>query len=273
MMIAKRSKIISVILIALFGILLLIPIGIFTRFVTARPPVQGKITISAGYPGLETEVSVSGSPAATNISPEVRQILEYQEALKKENLSEEMRKSLENKIEILSRVATQSVVAKAITGTPHPLTFSSRPTATFTTGLREGGTSDFHTWEAVIQNIWRQYGNNHEHIVVYAGELGSEMDYPGRGVVFVLRVTSAGRGGSFNRYLLPEGTGWVRISDIKGDYLVLTSKEGKTFYFYLPAQQFVATLKNIAPTVTPLPTPGPLPTIGPRPAPASPYPY
>jgi hypothetical protein len=37
---------------------------------------------------------------------------------------------------------------------------SSHPTATFSTGLREGGTSDFHAWEAVIKNIWRQYGNN-----------------------------------------------------------------------------------------------------------------
>ena len=269
-MIAKRSKFKLLILIAIFAILLLIPIGIFTLHVTTRSSVQGENIISAGYPGPEAEASAS--PAATNISPEVQQILEYEEALKNENLSEAMRQSLENKIEILSRVATQRAIAKEITVIPRLPTWSSRPTATFTTGLREGGTSDFHAWEAVIQNIWRQYGNNQEHIVVYAGELGSEMDYPGRGVVFVLRVTSAGRGGSFNRYLLPEGTGWVRISSIKRDYLVLTSKEGKTFYFYLPGQQFVSTLTDAVPTVTPLPTSGPLPTIGLPPTPPSPYP-
>jgi hypothetical protein len=130
-------------------------------------------------------------------------------------------------------------------------------------------------------NIWSQYVNNNEYIVVYARELGYGTDYPGRGVVFVLRETGQGRGGHRNEYMLPEGTGWVRISEIKGDYLVLTSKEGETFYFYVPGQQLAPSLTDVAPTVTPLPTSRPLPTVGPPPtktqppaypSPPSPYP-
>ena len=165
-------------------------------------------------------------------------------------------------------------MSRHITVTPEPaITRRFLPTATLYVGLREGGSSDFHTWEAIIHNIWSQYGNNSEHIVVYAGELGTETKYPGRGVVYVLRANSVGRGGTRKEYLLPEGTGWVRISEVKGDILILTSKDGKTFYFYLPAQKFVSNLTDTAPTVTPLPTPGPLPTIGPPPTPPSPYPY
>jgi hypothetical protein len=184
-----------------------------------------------------------------------------------------MRNSLETKIEIYRRVATEIEISRHITLTPQPaVTRRYLPTATFFVGFREGGSSDFHAWEAIIHNIWRQYGNNSEHIVVYAGELGSETKYPGRGVVYVLRVNSAGRSGNRKEYLLPEGTGWVRISEVKGDIIILTSKEGQTFYFYLPAQQFVSSLTDTAPTVTPLPTSAPLPTIEPASLPGSPYP-
>jgi hypothetical protein len=269
MMGKNQPKFNLAILIALFGLLLLIPIEVFTKFATAKPPKHSEISVNQ-YPGPETKLSEDLTKTST--IPEVQQILEYEEVLKNGNLSEEMRHSLETKIEILSRVATQIAMIKETPPARALITLSSRPTATFVTGLREGGTSDFHTWEADIKNIWRQYGINQEHIVVYAGELGSETKYPGRGVVYVLRATSAGRGGSRNEYLLPEGTGWVRIADVKGDYLVLTSKEGKIFYFYLPAQQFVSTMTDIAPTVTPLPTSMPLPTIGPPPESASVYP-
>jgi hypothetical protein len=269
MMGKRQPKFNLAILIALFGLLLLIAIGVFTRFATAEPPKHSDISVDE-YPGPETKLSEDITKTST--IPEVQQILEYEEALKHENLSEEMRHSLETKIEILSRVATQIAMIKETPTARALITLSSRPTATFVTGLREGGTSDFHAWEADIKNIWRQYGINQEHIVVYAGELGSETKYPGRGVIYVLRATSAGRGGSREAYLLPEGTGWVRISEIKGNYIILTSKEGEIFYFYLPAQQFVSTLTDTAPTVTALPTSMPLPTIGPPPPPASVYP-
>jgi hypothetical protein len=85
-------------------------------------------------------------------------------------------------------------------------------------------------------------------------------------------VNAAGVWGDINEYLLPEGTGSVRISEVRGDILVVTSKEGATFYFYLPGQQFVSSLTDTVPTVTPLPTPAPRQTSTPADEPVPPYP-
>ena len=269
---SNKSLLKLVIVMTLIGLLLLVSINISSRYVTPEAAAQRGVQ-SAGYPGPGTGTSATGSPTETPVIWEVQVLREYEEALKKDNLSPETRNSLETKIEIYRRVATEIEISRHITVTPEPaITRRFLPTATLFVGLREGGSSDFHTWEAVIQNIWSQYANNHEHITVYAGELGSQTKYPGRGVLYVVRRTAAGRGGNRNEYLLPEGTGWVRISEVKGDILVLTSKEGKTFYFYLPAQQFVSSLTDTAPTVTPLPTPGPISTLTPRSTLASPYP-
>lgn len=268
----NQSLLKLIIIMSLVGLILLFSISIFAQSVTSEPAAQPGVDIAI-YPGPGMEVSATGTPIETSVIWQLQLLRMYEEALKKDNLSPEMRDSLETKIEIYRRVATEIEISRHITRTPQPaVTRRYLPTATLFVGLREGGSSDFHNWEAIIHNIWRQYGNNSEHIVVYAGELGSETKYPGRGVVYVLRVNSAGRGGTRKEYLLPEGTGWVRISEVKGDILVLTSKEGDTFYFYVPGQQFVSTLMDTAPTVTPLPTPGPLSTRGPRSTLASPYP-
>jgi hypothetical protein len=252
--------------IALYGVLLLALIEIFAGCITANPQPQVTPVVHDGYPGPGTPFSVPSSIPETMMRPEGQQILEYQEMLRNDNLSEDMRRALQTKIEILSREATQIAISTppqiSLESIPATLTSIPRrrfPTPTSPVGLREGGTDTFRSWEADIKNIWSQYLNEYEYIIVYAGELGFEMEYPGRGVVFVNR-RFAGRGSSFNRYLLPEGTGWVRISEVRGDYLVLTSEEGATFYFYIPAQQFVSSLRDTPPTVTPLPTRIPDPT-------------
>lgn len=274
----KQSKEKVAIKIATIGFLLLIPIGIFAGCATAEPSIQGTARIEAAYPGPGTSAPDPGPATDTPASLEVESIQTYTELLKGKNLSEDMRRSIETKIAIYSRIATQRAVSETQNAmeTTIPPTFVIRhlPTATLITGLQEGGTSDFHSWEAQIKNIWSQYVDPNEYVVVYAGELGSETEYPGRGVIFVLRETGDRRIKSFNQVLLPEGTGWVRISEIKGDYLVLTSKEGNTFYFYIPGQQLVSSLTQAAPTVTPLPTAHPFPTLGPLPTQVlSSYPY
>jgi hypothetical protein len=269
----KKSNLKTLILIVFFGALLLIPIGIFSRYGIAGTPDQGPPTSVPGYPAPGTPTFVSGPPPGTPIPIEVQKLLLYKEQLKNKNLSEELRQSLETKVAMYSFIVTERASIKetaVITpySTPVPRQFVPLPT-----GLYEGGTSDFHAWEADIKNIWQQYIGKDEHITVYAGELGPGTPYPGRGVIYVLRRNAISRNGTREEYLLPEGTGWVRISEIRGDYLILTSKEGKTFYFYLPGQQFVNSLDEVASTVTPLPTPGPRYTLGPAPEPTSPYPY
>jgi hypothetical protein len=241
-------------------------------------------TIETAYP-VPIASAVLPSPASSAFVPWFIQALRTnQEALQDKNLSDEMRHSFGTKVSIYGSMATQWAIYEKVTPNPAPRpTYELRhfPTPTFSTGLFEGGTSDFHSFAALIQNSWAQFVNNNEYVIVYAGELGSATEYPGRGVVIVRRETGQGRWGRDNEYMLPEGTGWVRISEIKGDYLVLTSKEGKTFYFYVPGQQLVPSLTDVAPTVTPLPTALPSPTIGSTPtmtqvpaypSPSPPYP-
>jgi hypothetical protein len=268
------SKIKKNLWIVFFGVLLLTPVGIFSGCVIAGAPDQGSPTSVPGYPAPGTPTFVSSSRLETPVPPEVQEILEYKEQLKNnKDLSEEMRETLLNKIEILSRVVTQRAMIKETAGITPYSTPAPPQDSHLLTGLYEGGTSDFHAWEADIKNIWRQYIGKGEYIGVYAGELGTGTPYPGRGVIYVLRINATSRKGTREEYLLPEGTGWVRVSEVRGDYLILTSKEGKTFYFYLPGQQFVDSLDEVVPTLTPLPTPGPPHTIGPAPEPTSPYPY
>jgi hypothetical protein len=227
-------------------------------------------TTEAAYP-TPVASAVLPSPGSSAFVPWFIQALRTnQESLKDKNLSDEMRHSFGTKVAMYGSMATQWAIYQKETPIPPTYEIQHFPTPTFPVGLREGGTSDFHTWEAIIHNSWSQYVNNNEWVADYAGELGYETDSPGRGVVFVLRENGQGSGHR-NEYLLPEGTGWVRISEIKGNYLVLTSKEGNTFYFYVPGQQLVPSLTDVVPTVTPLPTSRPLPTVGPPPT-RTPYP-
>jgi hypothetical protein len=241
-------------------------------------------TTEAAYPIPVASAFLPGPALSTPAPFFVQALRTYQEALKAKNLSDEDRQSLETKVAMYGRIVTQ--IAQAEKVTPNPATQPTSeirhfPTPTFSTGLFEGGTSDFHSFAALIQNSWAQFVNNNEYVIVYAGELGSATEYPGRGVVIARRETGQGRWGRDNEYMLPEGTGWVRISEVKENYLVLTSKEGKTFYFYVPGQQLVPSLTDVAPTVTPLPTALPSPTIGSTPtmtqvpaypSPSPPYP-
>ena len=79
----------------------------------------------------------------------------YQEALKAKNLSAEDWQSLETKVAMYGRMATQWAIYEKVPPNPAPQpTYELRhfPTPTFSTGLFEGGTSDFHSFAALIQN-------------------------------------------------------------------------------------------------------------------------
>jgi len=297
---ARRPKAKLIVLLVIFSLLLLIPVGLFTRSALGLPeatggvasegePAPGKASAATpypigeltggAYPAPETAMSAppAGFPSGAYPGPQmttpvpwyVKALTDYEEIMKQDNLSAERRRSLQTKIAMYSRIATEVARsierAKTRTPVPHHPTRRPGPTSTKPVGLREGGSSTFHSWEAVIQNHWSQYFDNLERITVYAGELGSETKYPGRGVVYVLRIAPDNRTATFNEYLLPEGTGWVRISEIQEYTLVLTSKDGATFYFDAQAQQFVSSLTDRAPTVTPIPTKEPRKTPGPYP--------
>jgi hypothetical protein len=187
----KTSKIKFVILIVAFGLLLLIPIGVFARYATAEPRAQATPPVEAAYPGPKAS-AVLPSPASSAFVPWFMQALRTnQEALKNKNLGNVMQHSLETKVAMYGSMATQWAIYKKATPIPPTYEIQHFPTPTFPVGLQEGGTSDFHTWEAIIHNGWAQFVNN-DYVIIYAGELGYGTDYPGRGMVYVLRETSQG---------------------------------------------------------------------------------
>jgi hypothetical protein len=122
-------------LIAVLGMLLLIPIGIFTRYGIAAPQEQASPTVGAAYPGPGAPVPRPSLAPATIVPPEVEMLNIYKEKLKGKNLSEKMRSSLETKIAIYSRIATQRAEAMKYTGVPPTPVLHHYPAPTFIVGL------------------------------------------------------------------------------------------------------------------------------------------
>jgi hypothetical protein len=112
------------------------------------------------------------------------------------------------------------------------------------------------------QNAWGGFADGYR-FALYAGALQSD---PDQGVV--LLVTHLPEGTSFEQYVTSSKHGALRIvSDTQNNRFTLTAVDGTVFYFDLPTRQFVASLTEVAPSVTPSPLPTPSPTLPPYPFP------
>jgi hypothetical protein len=132
--------------------------------------------------------------------------------------------------------------------TDHPVHQEPAPT-----GIQDNGGGDFPVESDFdIQNMWR----GADGIRVYAGRLRSD---PTQGLVIV-----AGRG-VIAQYPTSIKAGSLRIIDERNLRLTLLSTHGATFYFDVPGEQFVSSLSEVVPTVTPLPKD--MPTATPIPTP------
>jgi len=113
------------------------------------------------------------------------------------------------------------------------------------------------------QNAWYGLGDGYS-FALYAGALQSD---PDQGVL-ILDIVSP-EGGGYSQYVTSSKHGALRIvSNTQNNRFTLTAADGTLFYFDLPTRQFVASLTEVAPTVTPSPLLTPSPTSSPRP----PYP-
>jgi hypothetical protein len=110
------------------------------------------------------------------------------------------------------------------------------------------------------QNAWYGLGDGYS-FALYAGALQSD---PDQGVLILDMVSP--EGGGYSQYVTSSKHGALRIvSNTQNNRFTLTAADGTVFYFDLPTRQFVASLTEVAPTVTPspLPSPTPLPTPSP----------
>jgi hypothetical protein len=96
-----------------------------------------------------------------------------------------------------------------------------------------------------VENMWFGYVNGH-HTNVYAG---APHEDPNQGM---LRVYLDLPEGLFKQdYPAPLAAGAVRVVAEQNNRLTLISTDGTTFYFDVPGLQFVDSLTEIVPTITP----------------------
>ena len=113
------------------------------------------------------------------------------------------------------------------------------------------------------QNAWYGFANG-SFFALYAGALQSD---PDQGVLVLDMVLP--EGASYSQYVTSSKHGALRIvSNTQNNRFTLTAADGTLFYFDLPPRQFVASLTEVAPSVTPSPLPTPSPTLPPYPLPA-----
>jgi hypothetical protein len=144
------------------------------------------------------------------------------------------------------------------TRTPYP----------FVTGIFEGQTGVFHSFEAKIENHWRGIING-DRVFVYAG---AWVDDPSQGFIAVHIYPDKGHSAYGNIYPSPTKSGALRIVDVRGSRLVVQQANDQNLLFFdVPSLSYVNSLdETVVPrTPTAVPTTA-QPTINPYPYP---FPY
>lgn len=114
------------------------------------------------------------------------------------------------------------------------------------------------------QNAWGGFIDGYR-FTLYAGALQSD---PNQGVVGL--VISLPNGKRFSQFATSSKHGALRVVSELNNRLNLISSDGTVFYFDLPTRQFVTSLTEVAPSVTPSPLVTPAPTGLPYPPPTTP---
>lgn len=114
------------------------------------------------------------------------------------------------------------------------------------------------------QNAWAGIIDGYR-FTLYAGALQSD---PNQGVVGL--VNSLPNGKRFSQFETPSRHGAIHVVNELNNRIELISSDGTIFYFDLPTYQFVTSLTEVAPSVTPSPEVTPTPTGPPYPPPITP---
>lgn len=114
------------------------------------------------------------------------------------------------------------------------------------------------------QNAWGGFIDGNR-FTLYAGSLQSD---PDQGIVGL--VTSLPGGKRIEQFASPSKHGALRVTNEQNNRMTLIATDGTVFYFDLPTCQFVASLTEVAPSVTPSPSSVPEHTGLPYPPPTEP---
>ena len=159
-----------------------------------------------------------------------------------------MRKNVEKKV---AAWETMIAICESITPvtinpneTPQFIPWTSPP---FETGIFEGQTGDFHSFDAKIENHWKGIVNGN-YVIVFAGV---SVNDPNQGFIAVQVTSPNTRKTDGSRYPSPTKSGTLRIMEAKGNVLAIQSADGDKFYFHVLAQQYVSSFKDNPPPVNP----------------------
>lgn len=200
------------------------------------------------------------------------EIAKYEEILAREDLSPDSRRIYQENLEAaqreLDRMMRPTPNVRKTYGPPPTSTPAPQPTSPLR-GIVNDPFPGYFPRDLKIQNFWIGQGARGEHISVAAGALAEN---PQQGILLVERETS--QSVQRLRYLTPVEAGTIRIVGVRGLKLILETENGEIFYFDVQGQQFVSSLAEIVPTVTPYPTPEPTQRTEPTPMSTIPsYPY
>ena len=113
------------------------------------------------------------------------------------------------------------------------------------------------------QNGWSGFVDGY-HFFIYAGALLSDSEQGA-----IVMVTTKPSGTSIEQFVTSTKHGTLQAVSEQNNRLTLIASDGTVFYFDLPTHQFVASLTEVAPSVTPSLTPSP--SVTPEPT-GLPYP-
>ena len=188
-----------------------------------------------------------GNSFITSLEDEINH---YRQVLAENNIDEQTRRSIEEKLAIAERIATRVSHPFATVDpreTPQLIPVEDSP---FPTGIFEGGGDTFRPNMAVMLNRWHGIVNGVPTIVF----AGYPTDDPEQGVVFIMRMSGERKSVSWSNYPTPVRSGPVRILSAEGYRLILSTEAGDILYFDVPGDRFVSSLSEVVPTITPQPT-------------------
>lgn len=176
-----------------------------------------------------------GAEAQPTLSPELAHIATLQAALDSGQGDTLTRRSLEEKLQMAVRIATQQ--AQALLVTPEvegQEAVTPFPTPVFETVLFEGSEGLISPATAAVQNGW-QGSVEGVRLQLFAG---AEAANPRQGVLILVTFEEGAGGRTLRVFSAPQPHGWLRIVSVQDGVVELRSEDGGTSYFNLRTLEF-----------------------------------
>lgn len=175
----------------------------------------------------------------------------WQKQIQSDTINNDDRQALETKVGVL--ISNATIQARSAEKLPQyrptiirSVTVVPPSDAKRFTGIIQNPSVPFSPLSYLIENGWQEKINN-EYVTVFAGAGRKD---PAQGILIVETENPL----RFKFYNTPQKSGSVKIVDFKGFQLVLQAENKDIFYFDVPGQQFIMTLGETVPTVTPMPS-------------------